>query len=411
MEDYLKHKFEDVVMLESNDLTEILFGNFETVHISKPVEIFDKSVLEYLSELSSLIRNSTDTRLFPDLLSFAFWCREKNLNLIRQKYENEQNRLGLGTVLHITPRNVPLNFAFSWAFSALAGNSNLVKLPSVQFPQVELLLQLILKLSQSEVGNKILETTVFFRTGHSSKILNKLSASSEARMIWGSDETIKEIKRLSTPIKHVDLTFSSRFSAAVLSCVQFIKADLKMKELIVRRFLQDSLTFGQRGCSSPRVIYWIGELGEYGKSRHDFWRIANNLAPGFLQLPDSFERFSNIALASTQNKHSIELLGSLYNNLITVEKADGHKIDQLFTLGTFLETRIDCLEEIFETLDNKAQTITYFGINPDSLIQWIKKIGFIGVDRVVPFGAAFDMTPTWDGCDTIRALSRVIEVR
>jgi hypothetical protein len=57
------------------------------------------------------------------------------------------------------------------------------------------------------------------------------------------------------------------------------------------------------------------------------------------------------------------------------------------------------------------QTVTYFGFEPEILVTSIKESGFLGIDRIVPFGAAFDMTPTWDGIDTIRSLSRVIEIR
>jgi hypothetical protein len=80
-------------------------------------------------------------------------------------------------------------------------------------------------------------------------------------------------------------------------------------------------------------------------------------------------------------------------------------------LGTFIEQGIDQFEEMFEILNQSLQTVTYFGINANDLLSKIESLGFLGIDRIVPFGAAFEMTPIWDGIDTIRALSRIIEVR
>ena len=100
-------------------------------------------------------------------------------------------------------------------------------------------------------------------------------------------------------------------------------------------------------------------------------------------------------------------------NLNVIKNLDEPEFDleTILTLGTFLERRIDEYQELFKNESRNLQTITYFGINPENLVASIEEIGFLGVDRIVPFGAAFDMTPTWDGIDTIRSLSRVIEIR
>ena len=54
---------------------------------------------------------------------------------IKNNLHNGELRIGLGSIFHITPSNVPLNFAYSFAFGLLTGNSNLVKLPSTDFKQ------------------------------------------------------------------------------------------------------------------------------------------------------------------------------------------------------------------------------------------------------------------------------------
>ena len=51
--------------------------------------------------------------------------------------------IGRGKVLHIAPSNVPMNFAYSFAFGLLSGNINLVRLPSKEFAQIRILCDVI----------------------------------------------------------------------------------------------------------------------------------------------------------------------------------------------------------------------------------------------------------------------------
>ena len=43
--------------------------------------------------------------------------------------------MGRGLIFHITPTNVPTNFFYSFIFSLLSGNSNIVKLPTKDFEE------------------------------------------------------------------------------------------------------------------------------------------------------------------------------------------------------------------------------------------------------------------------------------
>ena len=51
--------------------------------------------------------------------------------------QNLNNKLGLGLAFHITPSNIPTNFAYSLIFGLLSGNSNVVKVPSRNFTQIK----------------------------------------------------------------------------------------------------------------------------------------------------------------------------------------------------------------------------------------------------------------------------------
>ena len=109
----------------------------------RPFVPFDTILLEFLQDLSLNLINRKESRIYPDIMAFAFWCRRANINKIKKKFEDEHFRLGLGLVFHIAPSNVPVNFAFSFAFGLLSGNANIVRAPSKSFPQVDILCETI----------------------------------------------------------------------------------------------------------------------------------------------------------------------------------------------------------------------------------------------------------------------------
>jgi hypothetical protein len=400
-------------MLEFNDSSSAVLGDYLSTYSSKPSRIFDPIFVEFLSVLSSEIMKSPEAKEFPDLISFAFWCRNSNMTQVEINYSKSEIRFGLGRVLHITPKNVPINFAFSWALSALAGNSNFVKLPTNFFPQIEIFLELFKQSTKIPKYQKFLDSVVFFRTEHSSDLIKALSLMSEARVVWGSNQTIKTIKQFETQPRVIDLTFPSRMSIAVISPSSFLDLTSSKKEVIVQKFLQDALSFGQRGCSSPRKIFWMGTKEDFSEARAQFWGLANRLSSKLIQMPDSFTRFSNLSVLSTNAEKHFSFSSSIHDSLLILKSFEDpdNDFETILSFGTFLEKRIDRFDEAMGAEARNLQTVTYFGFEPEILVTSIKESGFLGIDRIVPFGAAFDMTPTWDGIDTIRSLSRVIEIR
>ena len=116
-------------MPQNSDQFEVLSGAVLEVNSAKPREIFDPLVIEFLEKLSGLILASEESKAYGDLVTFAYWCRASNMKRLKSKYHSEDLRIGRGKTFHIAPANVPINFAFSLAFSMLSGNSNIVRLP------------------------------------------------------------------------------------------------------------------------------------------------------------------------------------------------------------------------------------------------------------------------------------------
>ena len=123
------------------------------------VEVFknyDDLIIDFLSDISKQIFNNKRSKNFPDLISFAFWIRKSNLILNKNKRSNS-NALGLGLVFHIPPSNIPLNFAYSFVFGLIGGNSNIVRVPNKKNEQTEILINILKKTLKRKKYNKILK--------------------------------------------------------------------------------------------------------------------------------------------------------------------------------------------------------------------------------------------------------------
>ena len=137
------------------DLKEVDFLNscdqkcIDLLMNQKPLRPFDDSIIDYLDRLSTVLRNDRRIKEFPDVATFSFFCRRGNLNKKKKFYADSSLHLrkGRGLVFHICPSNVPVNFAFSSVAGLLAGNVNLVRVPSKAFEQVKIILDAVNKLS------------------------------------------------------------------------------------------------------------------------------------------------------------------------------------------------------------------------------------------------------------------------
>ena len=69
------------------------------------------------------------------------------------------------------------------------------------------------------------------------------------------------------------------------------------------------------------------------------------------------------------------------------------------------------MDKIAKYINNKYQTLTYFGLNKSTLSQFILSNQVSGIDRIVPIGQALEMSFYWDGYDLNKILSRIVDVK
>ena len=346
-------------------------------------------------------------RQFPDLMAFAFYTRKANLQRLASSLRLEEIRLGRGLCFHVAPANIPINFAFTWMFSLLAGNANVVRLPSKDFPQVDALLAIINTALDKYPELKGRNAFVKYpRTDNETTAAYCQMA--DCRMIWGGDRTIAAIKALPAKPRCVDICFADRYSVALIDGGAVLAADEAQLARLVEGFYNDTYLMDQNACSSPQVILWEHDSPQ---ARGRFWGAVEELAKRKYVLQDAvavdkYTLFCEEAVGNG-NIQSVERKGNLLYR-VQLKALTPDMIQHRGKAGFFFEYALEDRDELFKVVTEKFQTITQFGVDVDELRRQIVDNHLRGIDRVVSIGQAMDVGVVWDGFDLVRSLSRVI---
>lgn len=366
--------------------------------------IFVSSVALFVEKLSEAILKDSESRKYPDVMAFALWCR--NLE-VKKLIAPNSHRIGRGLIFHITPGNVPTNFAYSLIAGLISGNNNIVRLPSKKFGQTSYLVSKINTILSMQAHADMKDRFVLIRYPREKSINDFFSSICDVRIIWGGGESINEIRTSQMPAKSFDITFADRFSFCAINSQEYINSKDKIK--IAQGFYNDTYLFDQNACTAPHLIVWIGDEKISMEASEIFW---NNLEPLTsrrysiepIQIMDKLvasARFSAENPGATLLKNYDQKifrfkLPSMYANL------DSFKSHS----GLFYEANLFKLDELVSFVDTNYQTMTHFGFSLTELNIFIESHNLRGIDRIVPIGKSLDFSLVWDGYNLISTLSR-----
>lgn len=397
------------------DEISVVAGDFDLAITGDSSQIFSEIACEFLISLSDSILKDDESRDHGDVMAFAYWCRKSNLTKMRSEYSSTTCRKGRGLVFHIAPSNVPINFAFSFAFSLIAGNSNIVRLPSKHVPQEDYFFKHYLSISTKPDFVKIKNSNVFIKYDRRSGITEQISKIVDARMIWGGDRTVQEITDIKTPLHSVDICFVDKYSFSVIDARSILELPNSDLENLANRFYNDAYIFDQNACSSPRTVFWVGSKEEVKSAQARFWQSVEKIVEKRYEIEDSsrVKKYLDLCLLAADPIYD-SLNFKIENKLVT--RIESFAFDYQFLnvqnrFGTFMEIRLDDLQLLPVNLTPKFQTATYFGFGRDELTKLVTSVNLKGIDRFVPIGNALDMDIRWDGYDLPVALSRVITIK
>ena len=218
---------------------------------------------------------------------------------------------------------------------------------------------------------------------------------------------MNKFKSFKTKPRCIDLSFANRYSISVIDTKKLAELNFKDLAILVRKFYNDTYTMDQFGCSSPNSVFWLGK-NDIAKKK--FWfelsKIVNKTYD--LDLSGANKKISNL-MNYTLSKNKRFKINIKNFNLLTLKstKFNFNNLENI-NFGTFLEINLKNLNNLRKFTSEKLQTITYYGIDFKIIKNFILKNRIKGIDRIVPIGRAFDLTPEWDGIDIISTLSRKI---
>lgn len=377
----------------------------------RPLPVYSDEAISFLSDLSTQLLCIPNVRAYPDVVSVAFWCRKANLLKRKAAYGGAQHRLGRGLAFHIAPSNIPVNFVFTYFFSLLAGNISIVRVPSKPFSQVSMICDAFERVLPQHP--EIASRTAFVTYPVSDEITAAFCHMADLRIIWGGDRTIADVRRHPVKPKCLDLVFPDRYSICVLNG----KAMLESKEVdckrLAERFYNDTFLMDQNACSSPQMILW---LNGSRKSRERFWNAVLEVASQKYELQgmiavDKYTHLCEDAIDRDEIAHIFTQQGNLLYRaeLSTLPVKD--KTALRGKGGYFYEYDLSSLNEMCGIVDEKYQTLTYFGVDPEEIKKLVIENRLRGIDRIVPVGSAMDIDIVWDGYDIVTMLSRTVDVR
>tara|TARA_B100000161_G_scaffold264572_1_gene238150 strand:- start:3 stop:1178 length:1176 start_codon:yes stop_codon:yes gene_type:complete len=387
---------------------EYLVGNKKFENLS--IKPFDDVVCNFLSSLSKNINNSNLLKDYSDIKTFAFMCRKSNIKKLKSKINQNEFRRGLGLLFHITPSNIPTNFAYSLLFGVLSGNTNVIKVPSKKFPQIDLICKFInVTLKKYKKVRKMINIV---RYQNNDEFTKSISSKCDGRLIWGGDKTINEIRKF--PMKEIsrDIAFANRNSICLMNSSEILKLNKKDLNRLVQKFYNDTFLVDQNACSSPHVIFWYGN--KTNKAKIKFWTELHYFAKNNynLEYASSFYKYDRLLsdiLTNTNYINHTNYGGYIY--CINLKNKHINLTDLVSRWGYFYQFDIKNINMVLNFSNNNTQTLTYFGFKKEMILKNFDLKYFKGIDRIVPVGQALDINLNWDGYDVINALTRIIDLR
>jgi hypothetical protein len=389
-------------------------------HSSFDLKPFDERTIAFANDLSRRILSNRRYNRLAAMVALAYWLRRANMQRLvaENLYLTQQPRIALapvGVVFHVCPSNVDTMFLYSLMVSLLMGNKNVLRVSSkLDHPFIDFLFQSLNDMLDTEGGQIFKNYINILSYPHDRDINTFLSQRADARLIWGGDQTAHLFKSLPANPRGRDIVFADRLSFSIINVAAFLAEPIDNQREIARLFYNDAYTFDQKGCSSPQTIFLLntvhqtpsgGEEGQKQTFEKQFYKLLAEQA-------DAAYSNDNYSLASLKFN---QLVGDVLADRVVDFKNDSAtlyfvetetaRLDHTCGGGYFYTYPLSHLEDLRPYLNQKIQTISYFGLTDAEKWALADMTAGIGVDRIVPIGQALAFDYIWDGYNLVEALS------
>ena len=407
----------EIKFFTSNDFIKSDIQLYDFISSSENANIspFSDETIDFINNFSKSILLDRNSRKFPELVVLADFFSKRNTKKIFNRISDENNNyvfLPLGKTFHIAPSNVDTIFLYSSLIALMCGNICLIRLSSQHTEQINFAIEkLNLVLSQH---SKFLKRLFVFNYEHNNEITRRISSHIDLRVIWGGDNSVKEIRSIQLNPMARELTFPNRFSFTVIKSKEVISNQSDLNSM-VDSFIKDTIYFDQQACSSPRSLIWLGSQTDNKKAQDIFWKnYLSLLARKDYQNTSGMmmDRFvaSNFLSAINLSKRVNSAID--YPTRLKVHDLNSQILREFHPgNGLFYEIEVQNIDQIAKQVKNTDQTLTYFGLDNSEISDLLSLISNRGLDRILPIGEALDFSVIWDGYDLIEAFTRKVVIR
>lgn len=344
----------------------------------------------------------------------GFFFREAAVKQMRSELAELEGKGTLraprGMVFHVTPGNVDTQFLYSWLFSVLVGNSNVVRVSSRLPESAKEVCRSLGELAARFPRIAASSTIVSYE--HDKAITDALSHACDVRVLWGGDASIATLRESPLRADAKEIAFPDRFSFALANAARYLELDEAKRSNVAQALRNDIFIFDQMACSSPKVLAWLGTAEAANAARADLWsRLARLVAADGIRVSTMTAldklHFAHGELADGK----ITSLDRFSNELFVLRTED---ITALRTArwggGLVVETTVPDMDAAMALVRPSDQTLTHAGFTKDEVLALARGARTRGLMRVVPFGRALAFSRHWDGMDLLSELTRVLSV-
>jgi hypothetical protein len=176
---------------------------------------------------------------------FAFWTRRAALMKLAASFAARVPQHALarprGLVFHLPPQNVETVFLYSWALAYLAGNANIVRLPQAISARMRAIVDLFLERLEGQ-GDA---SQLFVHYPSQGDLGAKISARSDARVVWGGDAKVALFAPLPLRGGGKSIWFGDRFSFSTINGATLDKLDEPALRALAKKLHNDVFVFDQ----------------------------------------------------------------------------------------------------------------------------------------------------------------------
>ena len=344
----------------------------------------------------------------------GFFFREAAVKQMRSELAELEGRGALraprGMVFHVTPGNVDTQFLYSWLFSLLVGNANVVRVSSRLPESAKEVCRSLGELAAQFPRVAASSTIVSYE--HDKAITDALSRACDVRVLWGGDASIAALRESPLRADAKDVAFPDRFSFALAHAARYLELDEAKRATVAQALRNDIFIFDQMACSSPKVLAWLGTPDAACAAREDLWpRLARLVATDGIRVSTMTAldklHFAHGELADGK----ITSLARFSNELFVLRTDD---MTPLRTArwggGLVVETTVPDMDAAMALVRPSDQTLAHTGFTKDEVAALGRSARTRGLARIVPFGRALSFSRYWDGMDLLSELTRAIHV-